>query len=123
VNNSAARIAIIPMVTSSSSSVNPNGSQALLFMVVGQSRTFRLTRVKRTESENRVSWKVERVRQRVMLVETVLRDGGRVRVLRLNGTIGTNATNGTNECVMEVWALGDGDNGKLQMADGKRDDG
>jgi hypothetical protein len=97
-----------------------------------------------------------------MLVEVVLRDAGRVRVLRLNGTNATNATNGTNgtnECVMEVWVLADGhqagghqadghqadghqadghhadppspngygaasgDNGKLQMADGKGNDG
>ena len=45
----------------------------------------------------------------------VLGDAGRVRVLRQNAT---NATNGTNECMMEACRQGDADNGKLQMADG-----
>jgi hypothetical protein len=108
---------------------SPGGSGA-----TGDGRPF----VSLWRAEDIINWKVERVGQRVVLVEVVLRDAGRVRVLKLNGTNGTNAT---NECVMEVWVLADGhqagghqadgqqtdghqaggDNGKLQMADGKGD--
>ena len=45
---------------------------------------------------------LERVRQRAVLVEVMLRDE-RARVLTLNRTDGTNGSNGTNEYLMEVW--------------------
>ena len=51
-------------------------------------------------AEDIINWSVERVGDRVVLVELVLRDGEQFRVLKLNGT---NGSDGTDACVMEVW--------------------
>ena len=58
------------------------------------------------KAEDIVNWAVERVGQAVTLVEVVLRDAGRVRVLRLNRTNGTDGTNG-RQCVVELWSTKD----------------
>jgi hypothetical protein len=49
-------------------------------------------------AENIINWKAQRVGQRVVLVELVLRDAGRVRVLKLVESC----------CVQEVWYQSDG---------------
>jgi hypothetical protein len=57
-------------------------------------------------AEDIINWKVERVGQRVVLVELALRDAGRVRVLKMVESC----------CVQEVWALAGG-----HQADGQHD--
>jgi hypothetical protein len=47
------------------------------------------------QAEDIINWKVARHGQRVVLAELVLRDAGRVRVLKLVESC----------CVQEVWAL------------------
>jgi hypothetical protein len=74
-------------------------------------------------AEQILNWEVLRVGQRRVLGCVVLRDGERIRVLRMSGMDGTKARNGTNgtnganatdgaegvgECVQEVWGLVDG---------------
>ena len=57
-------------------------------------------------TEDIIKWRVERAGKGVTLAEVVLRDAGRLRVLKmlgLDGTDGTDGTNGTNGCVMEIW--------------------
>ena len=57
-------------------------------------------------AEDIVNWKVEQAGQAPALAEVVLRDAGRLRVLKmqgLDGTDGSDGTNGTNGCVMEIW--------------------
>ena len=49
------------------------------------------------KAEDIVNWNVERVGQVATLTEVVLRDAGRLRVLRLEGK------DGAYECLMEVW--------------------
>jgi hypothetical protein len=62
-------------------------------------------------AESILNWKVERVGGAEVLVELVLKDAGRIRVLRLeDGANATNGANGTNGmwCVQEVWNQRDG---------------
>jgi len=74
-------------------------------------------------TEDIINWKVERVGQAVVLVEVVLRDAGRLRVLRMDRTERSDRTN-SGECVMEVWERGDGQDewmlkeGAVLMRDG-----
>jgi hypothetical protein len=63
-------------------------------------------------TEDIINWTMERVGQSVKLVEVVLWDSGRLRVLRMDrkdGNNGTDATNtpGVGACVMEVWERDD----------------
>src|SRR5690242_21011574 len=58
------------------------------------------------------------VAQRVVLTRVVLRDGERVRVMRLDGTTGTDGKN-EPQCVMEVWRGEELLESQVLMRDGK----